>query len=53
MIRKNNVPLSKVSWLSNSYKGFGYIKNLFYPENSDELVELFNGLVERGENILW
>lgn len=52
MIRKTNVPLSKVSWLSNSYKGSGYIKNLFYPENSDELVELIKGLVERGEKYI-
>lgn len=52
MIVKNNVPLSKVSWLSTSYKGFGHIKNLFYPENINELVELLDKLIERGEKYI-
>lgn len=49
---KNNVPLSKVSWLSNSYDGIGCVRNFFLPENLDELFELIIRFYENKERYL-
>lgn len=52
MIVKHNVPLCKVSWLSNSYNGTGYIKKLFYPETVAELVNLVKEINNNREKFL-
>lgn len=52
MITKRDIPLSKISWLSNSYCGNGYVKTLYCPETLTELKELVCELQEKGEKFL-
>lgn len=49
MIQKKNIPLSKVSWLSNTYNEKGYVRNLFYPESLDEFQDLVKKLIDKDE----
>lgn len=45
---RNNIKVSDISWIKS---GRGLISNLYYPDNIDEVVDLYKSLIESGEDL--